>query len=205
MKLILASASRDRRHLMGWLNVPFEVIPSDFDEDSVIYDDPSELAAILAQEKAKKVAATQEEGLVIGSDTIVVVDGSVMGKPRYKKDAIKMIKSISNRTHQVYTGLAIFNVDTKESIVEVSQSSVTFRNLSDQEITDYVNTGEPLGRAGSYQLLGQARNFVIDFEGSATGITGLPMRLLVDMLEESGYPIETDIEPIVIENTGFRD
>ena len=205
MKLILASASRDRRRLMSWLGLPFEAIPSDFDETSVTTDDPEELVAILSEEKAKKVAVSQTESLVIGSDTIIVVDGIILGKPKDKKDAIKMLKALSNKTHQVYTGVAVINTDTSASLVEVSESSVTFKELTDQEIKDYINTGEPLSRAGSYQLLGQARPFITSFEGSVTGITGLPMRLLVDMLEESGYPIDTNIEPIVIENTGFRD
>lgn len=205
MKLVLASGSKDRRRLMGWLNIPFEAVTSDFPEESVVCDDPAELVAILAEEKAKKIAATQEEGLVIGADTVIAVDGVIMGKPKDKADAIKMIKGLSNRSHQVYTGVAIFNVDTDESVVEVSESTVTFKDLSDEEIKNYVDTGEPLGRAGSYQMLGGARPFVTQFEGSATGVTGLPMRLLVDLLEESGYPIDIDLEPIVIENTGFRD
>lgn len=203
MKLILASGSERRDYLLSWLNIPFDVVVSDFDEESIYEVDPEKLVKRLAYEKARMVVFELGDGFVIGADTVVYCDGKVIGKPKDEKDAFQILKKLSGNKHLVYTGVCVFNAAT--GIVEkaVEKTMVEFRNLSDKEIKDYVATGEPMDKGGAYAIQMGAAGFVKKVEGSYTNVVGLPLVLLAKLLEKQGYNVGGDVARIVLEKTGY--
>ncbi|OGV90950.1 septum formation protein Maf [Microgenomates group bacterium RIFCSPLOWO2_01_FULL_46_13] len=230
MHLVLASGSIWRKELLSWLNLPFQVIVSDFDETSITSNDPEELVASLAVAKAQVVTEAirhqshpetkrlhpelegkhYEPTLVIGADTVIVVsreDGSlqILGKPKDEQEARFMLTALRAKTHQVYTGVAIVNVETGEKVVEVDRSLVTFGNFSDQELSLYLQTKEYVDKAGSYQILGHARRFLDNLEGSLTGVVGLPLQKTANLLETMGLIIPVNVREVVLAKTGFPD
>ena len=153
MKYILASASPRRRELFSNITENFEIIPSDIEEiipEGIAIENAPEL---LAAQKAADIAAKYPDALVIGADTGVFIDGKMLGKPRNSEDALQMLRSLSGRTHQVITGCALQMGERKISFSEVTE--VTFYPLKEQEIADYVATGEPNDKAGSYGIQGK--------------------------------------------------
>lgn len=203
MKLILASGSERRNELLSWLGIAFDVMVSGFDEASIYEIDPEKLVKRLAFEKAKVVAVELGEGLVIGADTIVFLDGEIIGKPKDKKDAQRILRKLSGKTHWVYTGVCVINADSDKSECGVEKTAVSFRNLSDKEIKDYVATGEPLDEGGGYAIQMGAKDFVEKVDGSYTNVVGLPLGLLVDLLREHGLIIKESTQKIVKEKTGY--
>ncbi len=204
MKLILASGSERRRHLLSWLGLPFEVAVSDFDENSVVEGDPARLVKRLAREKAKVVADRFGEGLVIGADTVIAIEGEVIGKPESREDAVRILTKLSGKTHAVFTGVCVINTKTNKELVEAERTEVTFRKLSEKEIVDYVATGEPLDKGGAYAIQMGARGFVSKVEGSYTNVVGLPLLVVVKLLKRQNYPVNKDVAKIIYERTGYR-
>lgn len=186
--LILASGSPRRRELLALLNRPFEVRPSDADENVPADWEPERIVKELALRKARTVASTERSAhsVVIGSDTIVVLDGRVLGKPTDVSDAEQMLRSLSGRTHDVYTGLACIGDSGRRELCAFSRASVTMREIKESEITAYVAGGEPMDKAGSYAVQGLGAVFVERIEGDYHTIVGLPIALLYDMLGEFG-------------------
>lgn len=203
MKLVLASGSERRDHLLSWLKVSFDVVVSDFDEESIYEVDPEKLVKRLAYEKARTVATELGDGLVIGADTVVYCDGEVIGKPKDEKDAFQILKKLSGNKHLVYTGVCVFNAATGSVEKAVEKTMVEFRNLSDKDIRDYVATGEPMDKGGAYAIQMGAKGFVESVEGSYTNVVGLPLLLLAKLLKKQGYNVEGDVSKIVFEKTGY--
>ena len=183
-QLILASTSPRRKELMSLLKLPFEAMASDYDEDMTLEMEPAELVQFLALGKARAVTTQYEDALIIGGDTIVVLDNHRLGKPHTPERAREMLNLLRGRTHQVMTGHAI--VDTKTGITKtaVSISNVTFGDYSDQHIEDYIKTGEPLDRAGAYAIQGFASLFLKEIKGDYFGILGLSITTLAELLQE---------------------
>lgn len=194
-KLILASTSPRRRELLGALGLPFEVQASGFDEEAVPTDGktPAEWVQELARGKAGEVAArTPGEALVIGADTTVVLDGQYLNKPQDPEDARRMLRRLSGRTHQVYTGVAILSVQNGQIVQRVSdavQTDVRFDEISDEIIAAYVATGEPLDKAGSYGIQGKALAFIPAIQGDYFNVVGLPLNRLVELLGRFGVSV----------------
>lgn len=211
MKLILASGSEWRGKLLSWLEVDFGVRESGFDEKSVVIDDPEELVTTLALEKAMRVAREVGEGLVIGADTVIVIDDKsmgdlrILGKPDDIDHAREILKSLRGRQHQVFTGLAVVDAMTDEKLVEVDITTVIFKDFSNEALENYLATGDSLGKAGAYQFLKIWETFVDEYEGSVTGVIGLPLKRLVAMLEEMGVEVGVDSESVVMKKIGVRD
>ena len=183
-RLVLASVSPRRRELLGLLGQPFEVIASRFDESllSAAGLSPADYVTRLAQGKAAEVAArlAGPEALIIGADTTVVLDGDVLNKPADPDDAVRMLRRLSGRTHAVYTGLCLVRgtaVQTAHAVTEV-----TFDSLSDDAVTAYVATGEPLDKAGAYGIQGQGLGFIPRIDGDYYTVVGLPLELLRRLL-----------------------
>ncbi len=188
MRIILASNSPRRKELLSQVGVSFEVIPSEF-EEQIIELPPTKLVEHFAYMKARDVAsAVCEEALVIGSDTIVCLD-EIMGKPRNKEDAFSMLKKLSGKQHLVLSGLCIINTATGESVTEHESTRVKMKELSDAEITAYINTGEPLDKAGAYAIQGMGSLFVEGIEGDYFNVVGLPLFRLGKMLERFGMKL----------------
>jgi septum formation protein len=182
--LILASASPRRRELLAQAGFTFDVIPADVPEVRKPNEDPIRFVTRLAREKAEAVAATHAmspDTLVLGADTIVVVDEQVLGKPQDAADAGRMLRLLSGQTHQVITGLCVARGRERQRAAEVT--FVRFLTLSDQEIEDYIATGEPLDKAGAYAIQGRAGRWVPRINGCYFNVVGLPLALVSSMIE----------------------
>ncbi len=184
MKLILASGSARRSELMTKCGYEFDVMASNADEH-IAAETPHELVERLALIKAREVFERVGKGaVVVGADTVVVLEGEVIGKPVDEEDAKAILHRESGKTHTVYTGVAVIS-DAGESVV-CSKADVTFAKLTDSEIEAYVATGEPLDKAGAYGIQGQFAMFVTDIKGSYFTIMGLPLHILYTMLADAG-------------------
>ena len=186
LKFILASASERRKELLSRIVKDFEVRVSDFDEDSVQVDNDIEsYVKILSEGKAKSVSLNcSKDSIIIGADTIVVIDNKVLGKPKDKNDAFRMLKSLSNNVHRVYSGVTVINNSTKVIKSECLYTEVYFSELSDEEIWKYIDTGECLDKAGAYGIQGFGGVFVKSINGCYYNVVGLPLNLLNKMIKE---------------------
>lgn len=186
--LILASGSPRRRELLSLLNLPFEVKVSDADESVPTEWPPERIVQELALRKARAVIAegVPPEAVVIGSDTIVVSEGVVLGKPTDETDAKRMLITLSGHTHQVYTGLACIQGSGERELLHFSRAGVTMREITESEIEAYVAGGEPMDKAGSYAVQGLGAVFVERIEGDYHTIVGLPIAALYRMLGQFG-------------------
>ena len=186
LKFILASASERRKELLSRIVKDFEVRVSDFDEESVqVNNNIEEYVKTLSQGKAKSVALNySSDSIIIGADTIVVIDNKVLGKPKDKNDAFRMLKSLSNNVHRVYSGVTVINNSTKVIKSECLYTEVYFSELSDEEIWKYIDTGECLDKAGAYGIQGFGGVFVKSINGCYYNVVGLPLNLLNKMIKE---------------------
>jgi len=182
VRVILASHSPRRRELLALVGIPHEVRPADIDETYLPAESPRAHAERLAREKAAKLR--DPDAVVIGSDTIVVVDGDVLGKPKNEADAARMLRRLSGRTHTVITGVAVAWRDRLESGVE--EVEVTFHALTDVAIRAYIATREPMDKAGAYGIQGFGATIVQRVHGDYFAVMGLPLQLLVRLLERVG-------------------
>lgn len=184
-ELILASASPRRKALLEKLNLSFKIIPSEIDEPENTNCKPEEFVKQLALAKAQEIAnKLNYNAIVIGADTTVVVEGLSLGKPIDHNDAYKMLKILSNREHKVITGIAIIDTSTNTIMVDHVESEVYFKNLTDEEINEYIKTGEPMDKAGAYAIQGLASTFITGINGCYNNIVGLPIYKLGIMLKE---------------------
>ena len=191
-RLILASGSPRRRDLLEQIGLVFEVIPSSAAEDIFPDETPEELVQRLSLAKAREVAERQEVTgrWFIGSDTIVLSDGFILGKPTNDDHARQMLRQLSGREHQVLSGIAIIDQKSGRQHVEAVATRVRFRELTDDEITRYIATGEPADKAGAYAIQGLGVCFVAGIEGSYSNVVGLPLCRLTLALKDFGVPLK---------------
>ncbi len=183
--LILASRSPRRADLLTAAGYQFTVEPADIDEQLHPGESPSTHVARLAEEKARVVAAAHQRALVLGADTVVVVDGDVLGKPASDAVASSMLERLSGRTHEVLTGVSLIEGDWTRC--EVASTEVTFRSLTPGEIGWYVESGEPAGKAGAYAIQGRASRFVTGIVGSYSNVVGLPIALVDSLIRSRDW------------------
>ncbi len=182
VNVILASASPRRYELLKNLGLNFKVIPSHAEESHEKRANLEEVVKANARLKGKSVAEKYPDALVISADTIVVLDEHIMGKPKNEQEAFEMLKALSGQTHQVYTGLGLFNGE--RSLLDAVCTQVRFRALSDEEIWAYINTGEPFDKAGGYGIQGQGALLVEGINGCYYNVVGLPLTRLFTLLKE---------------------
>ena len=188
MKLILASASARRAEILRDAGLPFTALSAAVDETPIPGEPPQQMVQRLANAKAELVAARAVgPAIVIAADTTVVLDGHILGKPRTTDDARKMLEMLSGRTHSVLTGVTLIRLPDAERREFVETTHVHFVKLSDEEITRYLATGEPLDKAGSYGIQGRAGRYVPRVEGCYFNIVGLPLARLIQSLGELGW------------------
>jgi len=183
--LLLASASPRRRELLSTLGLPFEVLTTDVDESLVSGEAPERSVARLAERKAEAGSRLHPKALVLGADTLVVLEGFAFGKPRDAAQARSMLRQLSGKKHQVWTGVAVASAGRPTSSRAVV-AEVGFRALSAGEIETYVATGEPLDKAGAYAIQGRAAAFVTELRGELSAVVGLPMSATLELLRERG-------------------
>ena len=182
-KIILASQSPGRKQLLQQIGVTPVCRPVDIDESIHENEAPKDYCYRLAMEKAQAAWDSSDKSLaVLGSDTIVVINNKTLGKPRDKEDAFNMLSMLSGQTHQVITAVAMINAQ-KQKVVDAS-SAVEFDQLSANEITDYITSKEPMDKAGSYAIQGQAAKWIKNISGSYSGIMGLPLYETAKLLQE---------------------
>ena len=188
-KLILASASPRRLELLLQIfpTIPIEVIVSELDESFKENEDPVERVSRLALAKAMDVSLQHDDdhsgALVIGADTEIVLDGKSLGKPHDDLEAETMLSSLSGRSHEVITGFAIVDPNTKEHFVDSSSTEVRFKKLSQETIACYISTGEPIGKAGAYGIQGQGVILIDGINGSYSNVAGLPLERVWESLK----------------------
>lgn len=186
--LVLASQSPRRAELIGRLGLPFEPLPADIDESYLHGETPPQHAERLAREKAGKIAADRPQALVVGSDTIVVVDGDVLGKPKDREEALAMLARLSGREHEVCTGVAVAHKGRVETALERVQ--VRFRPLDERLIEAYVATGEPMDKAGAYGIQGFGSAIVEGIVGDYFAVMGLPVVRMLELIARFGWRYE---------------
>lgn len=197
ISLFLASQSPRRRELLTQVGISFDVLSVDIDETVKNNEIAEDYVVRLASEKARAGwnLIKKEPKAVLGSDTAVVIDGQILGKPENAADAKKMLALLSGKTHQVMTAVALVTQDTHSSQVELSSimnvSDVTFKILSNAEIEQYVLTGECDDKAGSYAIQGLAAAFIIHLAGSYSGVMGLPLFETVELLNKAGIKADS--------------
>jgi septum formation protein len=182
--LVLASASPRRQELLRNAGIPFEVQPADISENPLPGEGAKECAERLAREKALSVASQRPQDCVLGADTVVVVDGQILGKPSDAADAARMLRRLSGREHEVITGVCLV-VSGRWSVASET-TSVTMSGISENEIADYVASGEPMDKAGAYAIQGVASRWIPRIAGDYCNVVGLPVALVWRMLRQGG-------------------
>ncbi len=181
--LILASASPRRQELLRNAGIPFIVQPADIDENPLPGESAQACAERLAREKALAIRKHHPEDFVLGADTIVVIDNLILGKPNDAQDAARMLRLLSGRQHSVITGVCLLGPAFEGASSETTL--VTVSEISDDEIRDYVATGEPMDKAGAYAIQGIASRWIPRIEGDYPNVVGLPIALVYSMLRKS--------------------
>jgi len=187
MKIILASASERRQELLGRLIEKFDIIVSDFDESKVLFEgsvDRYVKDVALGKALDIKNKLNDDDAIIISADTIVTLDHKILGKPKDEEDAFKILKSLQGRKHSVYSGIVVINTAKNVIKQESLATEVTFSEISDDEILEYIKTGEPLDKAGAYGIQGIGGIFVKEIKGCYYNVVGLPLNKLKFMLEE---------------------
>ena len=185
-KIVLASASPRRSELLASAGYSFAIVPADIDETPYPGEDPVAHVLRLAEGKAAAAAKLAPGRFFIGADTIVLLDGEVLGKPKDNADATNMLQRLSGRMHHVITGFSLFDSESGKAVTRHVSTEVYFREVPADEIAAYVDTGCPLDKAGAYAIQGGAASMVEKINGSYTNVVGLPLCELVNLLKEYG-------------------
>ena len=187
-RIILASASPRRAELLKQIGVVFELAPSQIEERPHPDEAPADYITRIARAKVIAVARERSAGLIIGADTVVVLNGQVMGKPENETDAQKMLRQLSGKWHAVLTGVALYDVQTRHEVADYEKTLVKFAQMTDAEIEWYVRTGEPMDKAGAYGIQGLGGLFVDEVAGNYYNVVGLPIPLVYRLARRLGYP-----------------
>jgi septum formation protein len=184
--LILASASLRRQELLDSAGIPFEVLPSEVDEGFQEGETPEEYVGRLARRKAAKAGERYRDRWVLAADTVVVIDGRILGKPGDREEAREMLERLSDQEHRVITGFCLHRCDSGKSREGTVTTWVRFKSLSSREIDWYLDTGEPFDKAGAYAIQGKAAFMVREIRGSYTNVVGLPLTEVIEALQQMG-------------------
>ena len=188
-KIVLASASPRRAELLKQIGVEFELATGNVQERPHPDEAPPDYITRLARAKVVAVARQREAGLIIGADTIVVLDGQLLGKPQDAADAERMLKSLSGRWHAVMTGVALYDVASRQEVADFDKTLVKFARLTNLEIGWYIKTGEPMDKAGAYGIQGLGGLFVDEIAGNYYNVVGLPLPLVYRLARRLGYSL----------------
>jgi septum formation protein len=199
MRLILASTSPRRRQILALLGLPFEVIAPRFQEIIDSRQSIEKEVVEFARAKAASVAAAHPQGIVIGSDTLIVLGGDKFGKPADLADARRMLRAFSGKLHRIYTGVVIVDGAGGPGLAIAEEVSVLMRTLTDQEIAAYLARGESLDKAGAYSIQGEGRRLIDSIEGDYLAAVGMPLKPIARYLRERGVDFPLDIERLYTE------
>jgi septum formation protein len=184
--IVLASESPRRVDILRTLGISFSIIPPDIDETKLKDETPQEFVARISYEKANKVGQHFPDKWVIAADTIVVLKGKVLGKPKNERDAFNMLRTLRGKWHKVITGYCVLNLLKNVVYRDIVETKVFLRHMTDDEITRYIKTSEPMGKAGSYAIQGKGGYMVKEIKGSYTNVVGLPICEIAEALLSLG-------------------
>lgn len=183
-KVILASNSPRRREIMGKF-IDFEAVTAEVKEDNDFYKSPETLVMALAFEKANSVATKHEDAIVIGADTIVEIEGEILGKPKSREGAKRMMEKLRGKSHKVITGFSIIDLSSDKKYMDYEVTEVVFNDLSDEDIEAYLNKAEYMDKAGAYGIQEEAALFVEKIEGDYLNIVGFPISKIYTVLKDN--------------------
>ena len=183
--LVLASQSPRRKDLLGILGIPFSVVPASIDEAPVSGESPENFVVRIAREKCAEVASRVSQSVVLSADTIVTVDGDILGKPSDEKDVIRMLQRLSGRRHSVYTAVCVINQLKPETFEGLDRTDVWFNPMSDAEILNYVRRENVMDKAGAYAIQGFAAVYIPRIEGNYSNVMGFPLPVVYELLKRS--------------------
>ena len=194
-ELVLGSNSPRRKQLLGLGGLPFSIDVADIDESHIVGESPQQYVSRLALAKAKTVASRRTPGAaVIGSDTTVALDGEILAKPIDHNDAVRMLTALRDRSHKVYTGVAVVIAGSDTANVQVIETDVPMRNYSDEEIIRYIATGDPMDKAGAYGIQNKAFSPVVNMQQCYASVMGFPVCAVHAMLGQHGIQLQQGIE-----------
>ena len=196
MSIILASTSPRRRELLALLGIAFEIVAPAAEEVPSPGLLPREQAKQFALDKALSIARRHPDDLVLGSDTVIEINGTLVGKPQDLDDAETMLRRLRGRSHHVHTAIALIHEAAYVTVVRVESALVRMTPFTDQELGRYLETGESLGKAGAYSIQGEAARFIEKIEGDYPTIVGLPLRQTADLLEQQGVVLPTPVDEL---------
>jgi septum formation protein len=194
MRLVLASTSPRRRELLSLLHIPFEIRDPAFEERLISGCTAKDLVARYAQGKADSVAEQNPEVLVLASDTLIQLDGEVLGKPTDLTEARSMLRQLSGRVHHVHTAVALSCLARHTHITQVSTARVWMKPFSAEAHERYLSTGDSFGKAGAYSIQGPGSELIERLDGDFTTVVGFPLRLVADLLTQSGVNVSVDLD-----------
>jgi septum formation protein len=196
MRLILASTSPRRREIMALLGLPFDVIQPDFEETLSWLRSIEEEVIEFAVGKAQSVARQNPQAIVIGSDTMISLDGAKIGKPRDLSDARAMLCKLAGRTHYIYTSVAIIDGAGGPGLRALEKVKVLMRDFSDAAVEDYLACGESLDKAGAYSIQGEGRQLTASIDGDYLAAVGLPLKAIAEYLKDRGIAVPLSIDSL---------
>ena len=188
-KIVLASGSPRRKKLLEQIGLDFTVSESGYEEKSLPDANPAEVAKFLSLEKANLAAVKHKDSIIIAADTVVVIGNEILGKPSSEEEAREMLRKLSDNTHSVITGFTIIDTKHNKTFTSFVETKVTFKDLSELEMAAYVETGEPLDKAGAYAVQGKGGLFVKKIEGDYFNVVGLPIFAVSQALSDFGVDI----------------
>lgn len=188
LKIVLASSSPRRKHLLEQIGLDFKVHTPSWDEVDTV-SNPRLRVMENALRKAQSVMDEVDADIIIGADTVVYIDGTILGKPNDRQDAFRMLQKLSGKVHRVFTGLAVLSRGSGTPVVRSEMTLVHFKHLTDDEINAYIESGEPMDKAGGYGVQGLGAVFVDRIIGNYDNVVGLPVSLLYDILRELNYSL----------------
>lgn len=196
MQILLASTSPRRRELLSLLGVSFDIVPPTCEEKLSPHLPPIKQTQQFARDKAQSVATQHSQDLVIGSDTVIEIEGRLLGKPENMQEAESMLRLLRGRCHQVHTGVAVIRQATNISIDFVETAQVWIKPFTEEELRQYLNTEESLGKAGAYSIQGRGAQFIEKIVGDYPTIVGLPLWRTAKLLEQQGVAPPNPVEDI---------
>lgn len=182
MNLILASQSPRRRELLAVLGYEFTVIPSSIDETPAPGENPETYVVRVARDKGMEVASRVSDSIILSADTVVTIDREILGKPADKDDAFRMLKQLSGREHSVYTAITLINQHKQETLEGLDRTRVWFKELTGEEIADYIRRENVMDKAGAYAIQGYAGVYIPKIDGNYFNVMGLPLPLVHELL-----------------------
>lgn len=204
-RFYLASSSPRRQEMLNWLSLEFRIQPANVDEAVLPGEKPDEYVWRLAGEKALRDASWElENELVLAADTTVAVDGKILGKPGSPQEAVDMLRELRGRTHQVHTAIALYDPRGRRLEKDFCRADVPMRAYSDEEIADYVNSGDPLDKAGAYAIQHTGFHPVEKFGGCFASVMGLPLCHLKRTLKAMGWNLEADTAAVCLARLAYR-